>query len=176
MTKEEHLQIIREESDGNLLIGIDRSFARRFYTDVTIRVVEEQTGETPYVEKCIVFGCLIASPLCLLTAAVLSVRYFAWWSVLIIPVGAVSWLLYFGTSSVGTTRIVGISILTVVVIALQVLHPFAWSFTPFLLVLALAFWLNRFMYVAATFFLRAFVIRNHRAFALVHENLTLKRA
>jgi hypothetical protein len=176
VTIEEHSQIVREESDGNLLIGIDRSFARKFYTDVPNRVVEEQTGETPYVAKFIVLVCLIASPLCFLAAAVLSVIYFAWWSILIIPVAAVLWLLYSGASSAGTTRIIGISIFAVAAIALQVFHPISWSFTPFLLVLSLALWLNRFMYVAATFFLRAFVIRNHRAFAFVHENLTLKRA
>jgi len=53
--------------------------------------------------------------------------------------------------------------------------PFEQHLTLFLVFAALAFWLNRFMYVAASVFLRALIIRSHWAFTFLHEHITIKR-
>jgi hypothetical protein len=176
VTQEEHAQLIREQADGRLLFGIDRAFARRFFTDVPLRTIERATGEATYLEKLVVFGAFIAAPICLLIAGVFGVLYFRWWSILIVPVTIAVWLLFSGTSSMGGSRLFGISLVTLAGVALHVFGSFDSRFTLFLLFVAAAFWLNRFMYLAATMFLRALIIRSHQAFSFLHDHITIKRA
>lgn len=174
MTEEEYELLIRKEGDGNLLIGIDRAFARRFYTDLPTAYVQLETGESPYVEKAIVNCFFVASPICLLIAAALAVWCFSWWSILIVPGIILTWLVYGASSSMGTSQIGTISLMLIAALALLLFDPSSRWFSPFLVLLILAFWLNRFMYITATVFLRAFVLRNQKAFALVHDHLTLR--
>ena len=124
MTQEEHAQLIREEADGRVLFGVDRAFARRFFTDVPLRTIERDTGEATYLEKLVVFGAFIAAPICLLISAIFSVLYFRWWSVFIIPVTVTIWLLFSGTSSMGRSRLVGVSLLALAALALHVFGSF----------------------------------------------------
>lgn len=85
-------EIVRLETNGQLLIGIDRAFARRFYTNLPLRTVEEHTDEAPYFEKAFVMGAFVGGPLALAASAIYAVFVISWWSVLIIPIGTLIWL------------------------------------------------------------------------------------
>ena len=175
MTQQEHAQLIQEEADGHVLFGIDRAFARKFFTDVPLRTIERDIGEATYFEKLVVFGAFIGAPICLLVSVVFAVLYFRWWSILMVPASIAFWFLFSGTSSMGRSRLFGTSLLLLAALALHIFTSFEPRLTLFLLFAALAFWLNRLMYLAATLFLRALVIRSHRAFSFLHEHITIKR-
>jgi len=176
MTSSEHAVLVKQESAGSILLGVDRAHARQFYTDISVRVVEEQTGEAPYFEKMTVWLSLIGSIVALLVSFWFAILAFRWWSVIVIPVALMLWLLYASRSTAGTSRLLGSTVVVAGVVALHFLRPDAQRFTPFLLSLALALWLYRFVYISATHFLRSFIIRNHRAFTYVHEFITIRSA
>jgi hypothetical protein len=175
MTETEHANLVRAEAAGTLLIGVDRPIARKFYTDVGVRDIQAKTGEAPYFEKLIVFACFLGSPTALLAAIGLSVVNFHWWSIAIIPGLLFLWVCYYVASPRGDSGAGFITSVLGVSIAAYIFNPFGWSWTPFLLCAVLAFWCGRFLYVASTFFLRAFVIRNHQAFNLFEDTIAIKR-
>jgi len=176
MTESEHAEIVRDEDAGRLRIGIDRPVARKFYTDMSISSIEAETGEAPYFEKLLVFTCFIGGPIALLATIVFSVIYFHWWSVAIVPILVFLWVAYYAASPVGGSGAGFITLVLAVAVALHIFNPFGWSSTLFFVCAALAFWFGRVLYTVSTFFLRAFVIRNHRAFNLLADTIAIKRA
>ena len=95
----EHSDLVKLESEGKLMIGIDRAFARKFYTDHSIRDIAELTGESPYLEKLIVNMCLFGSPIALITAGSFAIRLFEWWAFLVIPGLGAFWVVTYALSS-----------------------------------------------------------------------------
>jgi hypothetical protein len=176
VTQQEHEQLVQEEADGQILFGIDRAFARRFFTDVPLSAIQRETGEATYFEKLVVFGAFLAAPVSLLVSAVFAVQYFRWWSILVVPASVALWFLFSGTSSMARSPLRIVSLVLIAAIAAVIFGTFDARLSRFLLCVALAFWLNRFMYIAATVFLRALIIRSHQAFSFLHEHITIKRA
>lgn len=174
MTKEEHSELVNQEAAGNLLIGIDRIFARRFYTDTSIELIEKETGEAPYLEKLIVFICFLGSPLLLIGSFILSFIFFGWWGLLISPTCFVYWFLFYSTSSVGTATMRVVSTLLVLSIIAHISKLLIENVSILFLSITLAAFLSRLLYVASTFQLRLFVIRNYKAYNLVQEGITKK--
>jgi hypothetical protein len=174
MTKSEHADIFARESQGELRLGIDRPYARKFYTDVPLRFIEQETGETPYLEKLIALMCFIGSPVALLLSSIVAVMNLGWWSVGVIPLSFIAWLLYAGRSAAGTSRLLGITILLLATVLAYVLQPDWRRWTLFLTLFTLALWLHRVLYTVATIFLRSFVIRNYRAFSLVYDYVVIR--
>ena len=171
----EHAEVIAREARGELAIGVDRVFARRFYTDVPLREIEQKTGETPYIEKLIVFSAFIGSPAVLLAASALTVLVLHWWAALAIPAGILGWFLYKLKSPLGRARLTPISVLLALVTTSWLLD--LGSLRPVLGVSAayvLALWLDRLLYTASTALLRAFVIRNSKAFTWLKQHLVIR--
>lgn len=174
MTQSEHADIITQESQGKLRLGIDRPYARKFYTDVPLRLVEQETGEAPYFEKVVSYACFLGSPIALLLSSIVAIFTFGWWSVAVVPLSFVTWLLYAGRSAAGTSRLFGITLVLAAVLLFHVVQPDARRFTSFFLLFTLSLWLHRLLYVAATVFLRSFIIRNHRAFTFVYDHVVIR--
>jgi hypothetical protein len=168
-------EVVRRERSGGLLVGVDRAFARRFYTNVPLRVVEEQTGEAPYLEKGLVLAAFVGGPVALLLSAAGAVFAVGWLGALVIPVGLLLWFGYYSTSSRGAARLTTIS---AVLIAAAVLTVIDWmpgrGIWGLVLLYSAALWLGRFVYSGSTGFLRAFVLRNPQAFTWLREHLTLR--
>lgn len=175
MTEAEHAEIIREEEEGKLLIGIDPSLARKFYTDMSIKFIESKTGEPPYLETILVYILMLGSPIALLGACALAVIHFQWWSIAIIPALMLLWIGYHVISSRGTARSGFITLVTIAVIAVHIIDPLGLGWTLFLVFAALSLWFSRTLYTASTFFLRGFVIRNYRAFDFLEDAIVIKR-
>lgn len=175
LSHSEHADIVAREARGELAIGVDRVFARRFYTDVPIREIEQKTGEAPYTEKLIVFTAFIGSPLILLAASALAIFVLHWWAVLAIPAGFVSWILYKLKSPLGRARLSPTSVLLAIVTAGWALN--LGGLRPVLgvgAVYVLAMWLDRLLYAASTLLLRAFIIRNSKAFTWLRQHLVIR--
>lgn len=171
----EHAELVAREARGELAIGIDRVFARRFYTDVPIREIEQETGEAPYIEKLVVFAGFIGSPLVLLIASVLAVPLLRWWALLAIPSGFLSWILFKLRSPLGHSRLSPVSILLAVLTTAWVLDLGGLRhILGVTTVYVLALWLDRLVYTASTLLLRAFVIKNPRAFNWLRAQLVIR--
>lgn len=172
MTDDEYSQLVSRAQNGTLLIGLDRAIARKFYTDVPLRHVERETGEAPYFEKMVVFVAFLGAPLALAASFILAVLAFGWWAALAIPLSAIAYILFSGQSSMPNRGMVGVTLILALVVAAALLRVFpseyiAWYFVS----LAFSFWAARLVYAAATFLLRAFVLRNKKAFEMVAPHI-----
>ena len=169
-----HRMFVSRVERGDVLVGIDRPFARQFYTKVRLSEIAERTGESPVFEKAVVMGAWIGGPLALLGSFVLFVRAFGVWAVALCPVALASWVVFSSMSTAGRGRLRVISVLTIAAGVYWASGPSVVAAT--ILVFAVALWLTRVMYVSATFFLRAFVVRNARAYDWLEQHLVIRNA
>jgi len=176
MTENEYKQFVDEVYKGNVLLGVDRAFARQLFTGVSIKTIEEKTGETPYLEKAIVAVAFLGGPLALLASLILAIFALKWWAVLAVPICVTVWLVYHGMSCRGDAGILFVSFLLLgsIVLYFSSLLPnngLGLLVSCFLLSL----WLSRFLYWGSTFFLRAFVLRSYNAFVTFGEGLRIAK-
>ena len=170
-----HEEIVQREREGTILIGVDRIFARKFYTSTPTRTVQEMTGETLLMDRALVMSALVGGPLMLLGSAVLAAFVAGWWALLLIPTGLVVWMAYYGSSSIGGARLSLVSMLLVVA-AVGLFWSGSTVRSPWGLALLYlsALWVGRFVYSGSTALLRGFVLRNPRAFQWLEASLTIR--
>jgi hypothetical protein len=169
--------LVARIQSGAVLVGVDRSMARKFYTDVPLSRIQAETGEAPYLEKFIVFGAMICGPLALLASFVFAVLGFSWWAALAIPVSIVVYVVFAGASSIpgggmgGVTLLLGLAAVAIYFKWFPSQHA-GW----YALLVVAALWNARLVYAAATHFIRAFIVRNRRAYELLAEHVHLREA
>ena len=169
-------ELVRREAAGQVLLGVDRAFARRFYTDVPLREIEAKTGEAPYFEKAVVFLALVGGPITLFGSLILSTWALGWWSALFIPIAAVIWVGAHGDSARATARLRTISVIFAICgFGFTMSDGLARTRWGMALTFAAAVWLSRLLYASATSFLRGFVLRNRRAWEWLHEQLVVRQ-
>lgn len=177
MNDNQYKTLVQSAYDGRLLVGVDKVFARKLYTDVATAAIEEATGEAPYLEKLVVWFAFLASPVAMLCSAALAAVAFHWWALLIVPVAFLCWMFNRSMSVRGGSSI---WFLTLAMIALVSVHLMNLMATPwmsgFVALFAFAAWCDRLLYCASTFFLRAFVLRNPRALEAFGEGITIREA
>ncbi len=177
MTDEEHQALVSRIEAGSLLIGVDRSMARKLYTDVPLSHIEAETGEAPYFEKIVVFGAFVGGPVLLLASFAMAVVAFSWWAALAIPVSIVVYFVFASASSMPKQGMAGPSVL----LALA-LFGFYSNWLPtnyiagYVLLVLFALWNARLVYVAGTYFVRGFVLRNRRAYEFLAPHIQLREA
>ncbi|MDH3280933.1 MAG: hypothetical protein OEQ18_07365 [Gammaproteobacteria bacterium] len=177
MTDDEFQALVAKIHSGTILVGVDRSVARKFYTDVPLGRIEAETGEAPYLEKAVVFGAMIGGPLALLVSFVFAVIAFGWWAALAIPVSILIYVVFSGFSSMPRGGMGVVSVLFGLAALGIYLEWFPSQYAGrYALLVALAFWNARLVYAAATHFIRAFVVRNRRAYELLAEHIHLREA
>ena len=177
MTEAEYTTFVKSARDGNIVIGVDRPYARRLYTDVSISLIAGATGEAPYLEKLVVWFAFLCCPISAIAAFILAGFAFHSWAILIIP-AAFLWLLYsVSLSPRGNSRMLFVTCLLAAAIVVHFLMwlPSIWV-SSFFVVFALSLWCNRLLYCAATVFLRNFVLRNARALEAFGKGLTIRDA
>lgn len=99
MNEAEYERLVQSAYDDRILVGIDRAFARRLYTDVATSQIEDVTGEAAYLEKLVVWFAFLSSPIAILGSVVLAAYAFHWWTLLIIP-GTLLWWMFNRSRSV----------------------------------------------------------------------------
>lgn len=177
MNDAEYKAFVESAYDGRVLIGVDRVFARRLYTDLATSRIQEATGEGPYLEKFVVWAAFLAAPISMAGTAVVAAFAFGWWTIVVIPASFVCWLLNKSMSvRAGSTM----WFLTLLVVAATGAHflkvlPSAWV-SGFFIFFAMAMWCDRLLYWASTLFLRAFVLRNPRALSAFADGITIREA
>jgi len=175
MDDAEYKKFVESAYHGRVLIGVDRVFARKVYTDIPISTIWEATGEAPYLEKVVVWFAFLASPLALLTSAVLAVLAFRWWAFLIVPVTFLWWMINRSMSVLGTSRIWFHTLVLIVAASVHFMNLLRnpWM-SGFVMAFVFAMWSDRLLYCASTFFLRAFGLRNKRALEAFGEGITIR--
>lgn len=175
MTEAEHAELVEATYAGLIVIGVDRPYARKVFTDVPLARIQELTGEAPYFEKAVVWFVWIGSFLALPVSWVFAVLALGWWGLLTIPPTAVAWAIYCGCSPRGNSRLWLITVILVATVANAAfgVPESIWArLAPVAFIAAL--WLNRSLYVASTFFLRAMVLRNRRAWVAFSDGLYVR--
>ncbi len=175
MTEQEHRELVEAENRGSILVGVDRVYARKLYTDVPIRRIEDLTGEAVYCEKAVVWISFLGTSAALLASCTFAVLAFRWWAILAIPVVVVIWFVYSSMSARSDAKIGLISLLLVAAIAIAgfTIADRLWT-NLFLIGVLLSLWLNRLVYSASTIFLRGFVLRNFRAWHTFEDGLVVR--
>ncbi len=164
MNDSDYKTLVESAYDGRVVVGVDRAFARKLYTDVATSAIEEATGEAPYVEKLVVWFAFVAAPVAMLGSTVAAAFAFGWWALVIIPAALVWWMFNKSMSVRGGSPIWFLTLLVVAAVGVHFvkLLPSPWM-SGFLALFALAMWCDRLLYWASTFFLRALVLRNRQA-------------
>jgi len=175
MNEAEYEQLVQAAYDDRILVGIDRAFARRLYTNVATSEIEEATGEAPYLGKLVVWFAFLSSPIAMLGSSVLAAYAFRWWSLLIIPVTLLWWVFNRSRSVRGGASIWLHTLLVIVAVSAHFMDLFSnVSISGFVTAFVFALWCDRFLYWSSTFFLRAFVLRNQRAFEEFRDDIIIR--
>ena len=176
MTESEYKTFVEQADSGELLIGIDRALARKFYTDIPSSKIEEETGERPYFEKMVVWFAFLSAPIALLASFVLAVLAFQWWAALAIPLSIVIYFGFYGQSSMPRGGMLGVSLLLALAISSLFIGFFSAPFPPwYFITVSYSLWATRLLYCAATVLLRAFVLRNQRALEFMSEHIQIRK-
>lgn len=167
--------MIEFEAQGKLLIGIDRVMARKFYMDIPLSKIKEETGEAPYTEKIIVWGAFFFAFISLISSIVLSFYAFNWWGIICLVLCPISFLQYFSLSARGDSKSIGITLILLISLSIHYFaHLNMFWVTLFVCVFLFSLWCIRVLYCSATMLLRCFVIRNRRAFEYLSSYLTIR--
>lgn len=177
MNEAEYERLVQSAYDDRVLVGIDRAFARRLYTDVATSKIEEATGEAPYLGKLVVWFAFLSSPIAILGSVVLAAYAFHWWALLIIPVTLLWWMFNRSRSVRGDAAMWPYTFFMVVAVSAHFMDLFPSALiSGFVTAFVFALWCDRLLYWASTFFLRAFVLRNQRAFEAFRDSITIRAA
>ena len=177
MTDEEYQALVARIQSGSLLIGVDRSMARKLYTNVSLSRIEAETGEAPYFEKMVVFGAFVGGPVSLLASSVMAVLSLGWWAALAIPVSIVVYVVFAGASSMPKQGMAGVSVFLALALLGLYFDWFPTHYVAWYAVLVLfALWNARLVYAAATHFIYAFAVRNRRAYEFLAPHIHLREA
>jgi len=173
----EHDELVKLEEAGKILIGVDRTAARKLFTEVPLSKIQEMTGETPYFEKILVMFAYLMGPVALISSVVLAFMAFNWWGLIPLLLCPVVYSVYQGLSSRGDA---GQSLITVFVVVASLIHFFGNFNVPlstgFVAVFLFSLWCIRFVYTSATLMYKAFAIRNRKAFDFLSSGLVIKDA
>lgn len=177
MNDADYKALVQAAYNGQIIVGVDRVFARKLYTDVAISTIEKATGEAPYVEKIVVWFAFLASPVAILSSVILAVFAFRWWALLIVPAALLIWMSNASTSARGDSSIWFLTFFLIVAVIINFINllPIVWM-SGFITVFVFALWCHRFLYYSSTFFFRAFILRNQRAFETFNESITIREA
>ncbi len=149
--------------------------ARKFYTDIPIQKIREETGEAPYFEKIIVWFAFLFGPISLLSSIIIGFWIFNWWGIIFLIFCPFIYFTYSSFSVRGDSRITGISILLLVSSCIYFFRVFdAPQITGFITVFILSLWCIRSLYCSSTFLLRNFIIRNEKAYKYLSQHLKIR--
>lgn len=177
MTESEYKTFVDQVYSGALLIGIDRSIARKFYIDIPMIKIKEETGEAPYFEKFVVWFAFLSAPIALLASFVLSVFAFHWWAAIAIPLSIFIFFVFWRQSSMPRGGMLGVSLLLALVIGSLFTNFYASPFAHWYLIsVTFSLWALRLLYCVATSFLLLFVLRNQRALEFMGEHIRIREA
>ena len=123
------------------------------------------TGESPRIEKSIVWLAFALGPLALIATIFLGFVAFGFWGIVMLVLCPIVYYKYISYSVAGRSRLTGISSLLIVSAGMHFSGFLDMpSVTGFVSVFLLSLWSIRFVYVTSTTLLRGFILRNAKAY------------
>ena len=175
MTDDEYQALLTRIFSGKVLVGIDRTIAREFWTEVPISHIKDKTGEAPYFQKLLVYGAQFCGQAALLGSFVFAVLVFSWWSVIPILLSILIYFRFVVSSGRPGGGMGGVSLLAGCALLGSYFGWFPSAYAAWYAVLVTAaLWNARLIYYAAYHFMRAFVLRNRRAYEFLAEHIHLQ--
>lgn len=178
MADNNYREIVSKASTGQLVVGVEPALARKFFTDTDSKALQREFGSSFYKERLFVKLVWLLEYPSLLAGIIASVFAFHWYSVIVIPVMAVTAFLYGAKSSGGRQKIGSVLLLLLISIFLAYLFRDRGPalFTWFVL-LPLPFLFARLTYKLSTIFLRGLSLRNEKLFVSLRDKaIFLKEA
>lgn len=161
----EHERFVELFNLNKVEIGVEPALARKVFTDTPASWPWQNFGESILLERVLVKACLYLDGVALLASAVACVLALRWWAAAAIPVCVLASVWHGGTVSVGKQRIWFVLMAVIGAAWFAVSERNSASLWLLLFLSSLLF--ARLKYYASTFFIRALVIRNSRAYRLL---------
>lgn len=164
----DYKELVERAERGEILIGVDTTVARRFFTDTRHSAIEESIGEALFVERFFVKTCFALSYVCLFAGMVICVFALKWFSLIAIPVTVVVSFVSVASACKGGQKIWGafLPLIVFALLAYYLRHRGAFT-VLWLVLLPLPYFFARMTYYLATMFVRLLVLRNEKAFNLL---------
>ena len=83
-------EFVRQAMEGQVLIGVEPAIARRFFTETNRSIMKEKIGKSLYIQRFFVKICWLLEPICLFAGIITSILALKWYSILAIPLMAIS--------------------------------------------------------------------------------------
>ena len=107
VSKLQYQEILRLWDNGKIVMFIDTSAFRRFFTDSHVRNTSDLVGKSLVGEMLAIrFLMFLFEPVCVLLMLLVSVMSVGWWSLLILPIALFLWFFLKSQASIGKQRIV----------------------------------------------------------------------
>ena len=151
-------EIVGLWQQGKLLIGVDRALARKFFMDVSISEVVENTGEAPYFEKMIIWLAFLAGYIGIITSIILGFFAFGWLGVVSLIFCPMFFFYYLSLSSTPKSKLTIITICLILSIGVNFFIDFNYLWIArFISVFLFSLWFARLLYCCSAIFFRNFV-------------------
>ncbi len=171
---EEHNTFRAMAERGDVVIGVEPAIARRFFTDDTFAAQRALVAEPLHFEVVIVRTTWWLAPISLLISFWCAWLAFHWWSLLLIPVSVVAWILHQSRSSIGRPAVWPL-VISIGLVCYWNSGPHAHPAYWWLIAILIAMLLTRVTYRCACAFFRMLVIRNAKAYSLFRESAIFVR-
>jgi hypothetical protein len=172
----DYTSLIEAANRGQILIGVDRAVARRFFTDRSIGEIQAATGEAPYLQKSVVMALFLIAPVALIASVVLAFLAVGWWGLLALIFCPAVYFAYYSYSSLGGARLLPITAVLVSVGAIHLSNVMAAPLiTGFAFAFAFSLWCGRLGYSSATVFYRVMALQSAQAFDALAPALWIRR-
>lgn len=169
-----HQELVEQSNKEKIAIGIDTTLSRKFYTKLSLSEIEEQTGESPKLEKYIIQIANMGNPILLLFSIIFAIFAFKWWALLTIPAFIVVFLFFRSAATMGANM----SVINIIICGTIVSSFFVDQITSMqwatIFILLSSIWSANFLYAGSAKFLRAFVLRNKRCYEWLKGDLIIK--
>lgn len=165
-----HDELNEKCKDGEILIGVEPSIARKFFTDSDAEIVKQNTGEYFAIERVKVKIIWLLQFATVLAAIVTSIFAINWYSFIYIPIILISWFFYMGRASIGNQSMLYVTLL----ILLSLILSFVFRDREIILIIwliltSLPFYFARLTYKLSIKYLRAIVLKNESIFNLYFD-------
>jgi hypothetical protein len=164
----EYNEFVKKANNNEILIGIEPSVARKFFSDLDKFTSINLTNKSLSFERFLVKFFLIAEFLFAFSTCVISILSIKWYSFLYIPLFLIIWMFYRGKASLANQNISGVILFTLLMfLASFILFKDKWILFCLCINTSLPFLFARLLYKFSTIFLRNNVINHQKLYDML---------
>lgn len=171
ISKEQYEEILKKQDKEEIIIYIDTSSFRQFFTKIDNKKTKELIEESLFLEsattKIIMF---LLEPISLIIACISTTFIFKWWACLLIPVVVFLWVILKSRASIGKQEIYSSCILLIIGMILSyVYRAKGFWFQSLLISLPLTYFFSKLLYYLSALFAFRLIHRNYKFFDLFYQ-------